>query len=460
MKTFSRILVTLSALAMTLPAAAQFSTPGRRYVEYLVVPSHHDFVYELGEPAVVRVEAMAGGLPVDGVQLWVEQGDDQMPVSSRDTLVFHDGVAYVPVLSTAQPGFRFCNIAFEVGGQRYTDAIKLAFSPDKIQTCTTMPDDFREFWKGVLAEAEAVPLNPQLTELPQYSNEKVVVYHVCLATGPGGRTTYGYMAMPRAEGRYPVLFSPPGAGNNKVFPSTNYAEQGYIYFNINIHDGHDSSLPDEEYNRIRAASESYQQMRLDSRDDFYYKGVYAACSRCIDFLCSLDNWDGRNVGVNGGSQGGMLSIITAALNPKVTFSTAFYPAMTDVLGFLHGRGGGWPRYFSQNPQGLPSVAERDTRPLPAGVGPIIAYPDASAEDKAKAAATLVYYDVINFARILKCPLFLSYGYADVSCCPTAATALRNLLPASAEVVITPRSAHWRYSETNDKAMAWQKAQLK
>ncbi len=99
MKTFSRILVTLSALAMTLPAAAQFSTPGRRYVEYLVVPSHHDFVYELGEPAVVRVEAMAGGLPVDGVQLWVEQGDDQMPVSSRDTLVFRDGVAYVPVLS-------------------------------------------------------------------------------------------------------------------------------------------------------------------------------------------------------------------------------------------------------------------------------------------------------------------------------------------------------------------------
>ena len=34
------------------------------------------------------------------------------------------------------------------------------------------------------------------------------------------------------------------------------------------------------------------------------KHVYVGLVRCIDFLTSLPEWDGKNVAVQGGSQGG------------------------------------------------------------------------------------------------------------------------------------------------------------
>ena len=40
--------------------------------------------------------------------------------------------------------------------------------------------------------------------------------------------------------------------------------------------------------------------------------------RANDFLVSLSKWDGRNLVVTGGSQGGALTITTAGLDPRVT----------------------------------------------------------------------------------------------------------------------------------------------
>lgn len=59
----------------------------------------------------------------------------------------------------------------------------------------------------------------------------------------------------------------------------------------------------------------------------------------MDFLCSLPDWDGKNVIVTGGSQGGALTLVTAALNEKVTMCAPFYPALCDLQGFRHDRAG-------------------------------------------------------------------------------------------------------------------------
>ena len=173
---------------------------------------------------------------------------------------------------------------------------------------------------------------------------------------------------------------------------------------------------------------------LDAPEDYYYKDVYVGCARAIDFLCSLPEFDGRNVGVSGGSQGGALTIVTAALNKKVTFLAPFYPALSDMNGFLEGRAGGWPKFFSTDRQ-LPATPDVAVR-------------------------TLSYYDVVNFARQLTVPGFYSYGYNDETCSPTSVTAVVNSVKAPKEVVITPVSGHWRFAETNHVSIEWMKKQLK
>ena len=61
----------------------------------------------------------------------------------------------------------------------------------------------------------------------------------------------------------------------------------------------------------------YYNYNLDNKDRYYFKRVYLGCVRANDFLASLPQFDGVNLAVTGGSQGGALSIVTAGLDARV-----------------------------------------------------------------------------------------------------------------------------------------------
>lgn len=424
-----RLLAAACIAATVFQTSVQITPPRREYVEYLMTTDHPDRTYSTGETPTIRIEAYKGGNPLDGVTVKYKTGDEMMSMTA-DSVKFIDGVATIPMGTRQTPGFRSCEWNFTVYGKTYKDLVKTAFSPEKIESCTPMPSDFKKFWDKQLRAAEKIPLNPEITPLPAYSNDSIEVSLVKLTVGSGGRHMYGYLSKPRDGKKHPVLFSPPGAGAKRISPSTTYAKDGFIYLNINIHSGCNPELPDDEYAAVQKAVEDYNRNGISDRDSFYYRDVYAGCSRCIDFLCSLPEWDGKNVGVTGGSQGGALSIVTAALNPKVKFCAPFYPALCDVLGFRHNRAGGWPKYF------------RNTEEAP------------GAEN------TLPYYDVVNFARILTCPVFYSFGYNDETCSPTSTYSAYNAITSDKTLRVTPTSGHWRFPETNSEATEWIKQQCK
>ncbi len=422
-----RITLIAIALSFTGMIAAQNTKPGREYVEQFVTANHADRNYKVGESAHIIIDVLTGGKPPRDVEMIVDYGDEMMPNNKRDTLWIRNGHADINIGTRQEPGFRVFNYHYTLNKKKYQGSLKVAYSPERIQPYATMPKDFHKFWEKQLSKVGKAPLTAQVTPLPKYSTEKVKVSLVCLTVGPNGRNVYGYLSEPNDTLKHPVLFSPPGAGNGKRKPDIYYAEHGYISMNINIHHDHNSELPDSIYNELKKRTDDYWTHGLESRDSFYYLDVYTACSRCVDYLCSLPQWDGRNVGVTGGSQGGALAIVTAALNEKVTFCASFYPALCDVTGFLHGRAGGWPRYFDKYQLDI---------------------------ENEKAVETMNYYDVVNFGRSLHCPLFLSYGYADNTCSPTSVTALKNSITVPMTVEITPSSAHWRFEESNEMATQW------
>ena len=134
-----------------------------------------------------------------------------------------------------------------------------------------------------------------------------------------GQSIYGYLTCPKnmRKGACPVVLCPPGAGIKTIKAPLRhkyYAEQGYIRFEIEIH-GLNPEMPEAEFKEISNAfngrENGYLSNGLDNKDNYYMKRVYLACVRSIDFLTSLPEWDGRNVIVQGGSQGGALALITA-----------------------------------------------------------------------------------------------------------------------------------------------------
>ncbi len=425
-----RLIISVLCAALFLPVAAQFSKPRRAYVEHIVKASNPNRNYKLGEEASIIVEAYKGGNPVDGVMLYYKAGDEMFLSSKSDSVSFENGVARIPLGTRTEPGFKACALSFTVYDKTIKDMIKVGFEPEKLQPLTPMPADFKKFWQKTMKETNMIDLNPQLTHLPKYSTETVDVYLVNLTVGANGRNMYGYLTKPKDGLKHPILFCPPGAGSQKISPTTYYSERGYVYMNINIHSGCNPELDTEAYAEARKVADNYNRRGIENKDKFYYREVYAGCARCVDFMMTLPEWDGRNVGVTGGSQGGALSIITAALNPNVTFCVPFYPALCDVLGFTKGRAGGWPKYFQKG------------------------------TEKDGTAETLPYYDVANFARILTCPVFMSFGYNDDTCSPTSCCATYNVIPTDKELDITPSSGHWRFPESNEKAMEWMRKQWK
>jgi len=161
------------------------------------------------------------------------------------------------------------------------------------------------------------------------------------------------------------------------------------------------------------------------------KRVCLSLVRAIDFLTSFPEWDGKNVIVQGGSQGGALSIIAAGLDGRVTECIANHPALSDMAGYSEeGRTGGYP-HFNRTP-GL--LNERSIE-------------------------TLAYYDVVNFARRVKCPVRMTWGYNDNTCPPTTSYAVWNVLSCPKDALITPINEHWTSEDTEYGHFVWMKEHL-
>lgn len=418
----------------------EFGDARKPFVEAIATPNHPDSYYRLGQEAHLTVTAREGGVPVGGRTIYYKVGPEMLLPAKYDSTTFIDGEAVLRMGTMDQPGFLACQYEFKAGDKTYKDLVKVAFAPEQIKTFTPMPADFEQFWQKALKEARKVPLDPEYTDIPDATNDKYVTRLVRLHVGKN-KWMQGYLTMPRTShpspltSNYPIVLCPPGAGSQKIYPSDYFPERGCIYMKIEIHDNN-QLLGDEDYNEARKRCDGYMSRDMESRDTYYYKDVYVGCARVVDFLCSLPQWDGKNVIVTGGSQGGALTIITAALNEKVTACAPFYPALCDLTGFLHHRAGGWPKFFSGfYKDGATSISD------------------------AQAVETLQYFDVVNFARILKVPTFMSWGYNDDTCSPTSVWVAWNEISAPKQKDITPTSGHWRFPSSQQKCWKWMQQQI-
>jgi cephalosporin-C deacetylase-like acetyl esterase len=241
---------------------------------------------------------------------------------------------------------------------------------------------------------------------------------------------YGVLCKPKAEGKYPAILNVPGAG---VRPYKGYmpnTDKGVITFQIGIH-GIPLNLDQVVYNDLKdGALEGYQKVNFDDKEQNYYKRVYLGCVRAIDFIESLECYDGT-LAVTGNSQGGALSIVTAALDNRVDYLAAVYPALCDLTGYLHGRAGGWPHLFLDE-----------------------------FTNKADKVENSKYYDVVNFARFVKVPGWYTWGYNDNVCPPTSMYAAYNVIEAPKELHVFQETQHWLFPEQDQWRNDWLYQQLK
>lgn len=433
-----KMLLAFALMLMNVLIASAENYPYRSDLLWVTVPDHADWLYKTGEDAIIELQLYRYGIPQDGVTVSYTLAVDMLNPSEAGSVVLKNGRTKVNIGTMKQPGFKDCVFGVEIDGRKYNHHVKVGFSPEKLQPATKLPVDFDDFWDKELKSLAKVPLKYTIKPIPAYSTDKIDCYLVKLDVTSRGQAIYGYLTRPKADGKYPVVLCPPGAGVKTIKEPMRrkyYAEEGCIRFEIEIHGLNpelDASTFKEISNAFNSRENGYLSNGLETRENYYMKRVYLGCVRAIDFLTSLPAWDGKNVAVQGGSQGGALAIVTAGLDKRVTACVANHPALSDMIGYAVGGTGGYPHF--SNGKNITLTKSMIN--------------------------TLAYYDVVNFARKITCPVRLTWGYNDNTCPPTTSYMVYNVMDCPKEALITPINEHWTTEETEYGHLKWILKQLK
>ncbi len=427
MKNRNTIILILLTLVFSLNLQAQ---PSERLIKVSVAPDRSDWIYKTGENPKFNITVTRNSEPVKGIKIAWELGPEMMPAVKRDSATLKNGMTEISGYSMKEPGFLRCRVIALYQGKRYEGMASAAFDPQSIQPTIQYPSDFNQFWDKAKQELAAVPMDVKLTLLPDKCTENTNVYEANIQNYNKSRV-FGILCVPKKQGKYPALLEVPGAGVRGYFGDISTSEEGIITFQIGIH-GISVTMDPSVYAELgRSALNGYPFYNLDNRDSYYYKRVYLGCVRAIDFIFSLPEFDGSNLAVTGGSQGGALSIVSAGLDHRVKYISAFHPALCDLTGYLSDRAGGWPHMFRNK-----------------------------AEASSERMKTAQYYDVVNFARNVKIPGLYSWGYNDVTCPPTSTYSAYNMIPGPKELVLFQESGHWTFPEQVQLRTSWVIARLK
>lgn len=427
-----RFKIIVFALFFLTAALAQAQPESVGNYQIRVAPDRDDWTYGLNQPVKFTVTVTLNNRQVSGLPVKYSCGAEQMPPRLEKTVTTTAESFIIDAGTLKEPGFLRCIVTIEKDGRTYRGLATAGFRPEQIKPTTTDPADFDKFWADGKGELAKLPVDAKMELLPAFSTPNVDVYHVNfqnVGRMPNAPSRiYGILAIPKTSDpnrKFPAVLNVPGAGVRPYRGSLVLAEKGIITLQIGIH-GIPVTLDQVLYDNLAAgALKRYMFDGLDDKNDYYYRRVILGCLRANDFLTNLPQFDGKNLVVMGGSQGGALSVMTAALDPRVKGLAVWVPALADTTGYLEGRAGGWPHAFRDVKNRRPEKIE-----------------------------TSKYYDTVNFTRRLKVPGFYTFGYNDETCPPTSMFAAYNTITAPKKLVLALETGHALTNEQSDRVNNW------
>jgi cephalosporin-C deacetylase len=247
------------------------------------------------------------------------------------------------------------------------------------------PPDFDQFWQDTLDELSKVPLDPTIEPVPSRSTEQVEVFDVRWSSWQGVRIA-GWYARPRsATGKLPGLIHVPGYVSEPLVPKPT-AKQGYAALSV---------APRGKLRSNDCFNPGYPGLlthNIVDRNTYGYRGFYCDALRAVDWMLTRPELDTSRIGVTGSSQGGALTVLTAAMRREITCAAAGAPYLAGYMD-----------------------AARLTHSYP--YQEINDYLRLYPERREQVAHTLQFFDISNFADRITCPILINIGEKDDVCPP-------------------------------------------
>ncbi len=361
------------------------------------------------------------------------------------------GNRYLLSVATAylHPGFYDLRVVLDTGNGELLEGVScFGWKVEEMATPSLKPEDFNEFWATAKAEVSATPLDlSQKGEIHRFSREKINTYNAAHAALPncydpegithdfvesrelsfaaaGGGRVYGWMAKPEGEGPFPAMLILPGAGFGPRPRPLEHARHGYVALDIQVH-GQEVST--DHYPVLYGEKIEHD---FSAPENYHYYRIHQRVLQAINVLEARDDVDSSRIVVVGGSQGGRLSTVAAGIDSRIA---AAIPAITHFGNQPYFE---WSETCNANGddgmgQSAPQIVDNErTR-------------------------CLAYFDPMNFAGQIKCPVLMNAGLVDpVSRAAHVYGVYNNLNTDDKEMVAQPGLGHDWFSEFDRYAWKW------
>lgn len=280
----------------------------------------------------------------------------------------------------------------------------------------TRREDFREFWERTLEQTRQVPLDPQADRV-DYPSPYVEVYDISY-NGFDETRIHGWYILPAFAKKesYPCLIHYHGFTGDRGRPEhfMQWVLMGMAVLSVDCREQGGVTGNSARYTSSGLTTNVTTKGLLD-KEEYYYRAVYMDCVKALDFAQSRPEIDETRLVVRGGSQGGALGMAVCCLDRRPRLGIVNVPSNSNLEARVIGRHGSFSAvndYLRRHP-----------------------------DQTDKAFETLSYFDTMNMAEWIRCPIFASVGLADPVCPARCYFASYNRITAKKQIAVYPFNEH-------------------
>ncbi|WP_248927935.1 acetylxylan esterase [Paenibacillus hamazuiensis] len=279
----------------------------------------------------------------------------------------------------------------------------------------TKQDDFDAFWERTVAEARAVPLNPE-RKPADYPSPHVKVYAISY-NGMDRTRIHGWFIVPAflKKDKYPCLIHYHGFSGSRGQPSDfmHWVMLGIAVLSVDCRDQGGKTGNSASYTHgftLNVASKG-----VHDKDEYYYRFAYMDCVKAIDFACAQEEVDAAKIVIEGASQGGALGMAVCALDDRPALAMVDVPSNSNLVRRIEGNHGAFSsvaEYLKKHPDQTDLVMNN-----------------------------LSYFDTMNMADKIRCRVLASVALKDETCPAEMYFATYNRIQSEKEIVVYPFNGH-------------------
>lgn len=310
------------------------------------------------------------------------------------------------------------------------------------------PEDLHEFWERALDQARRKPLNETVeeTETPLahakvykvtfegYDDTPIHAWYIVPTFALGQSEGSGEKAEESDFGKVPCIVHFHGYTGGKGYPEA-YAPwlltgSAVLAVDVRGQAGETGNRLDQSYGMIKG----WVTQGILDKERSYYQAIAIDAFKACELAGKLPYADPSNVIVMGGSQGGGLALVAAALSDIPSICVAMIPNMCHMdFGILNSTSSlaEIAAFLQQYPQHTDAVMD-----------------------------TIRYFDMMNLADRIDIPTMVTAGGKDSVCMPETIFAVYNQLTSKKEIHVYPFMGHEVEGDQIRKAMHFIQKHLK